>query len=292
MRAFLRNQKSHAAKLGCDYCYAEARHENRPIWDLRTLNCEERSIERLHRDYRNAEENRVPLASVGLKGRSEVLDYLPDFDVVENIPVDPLHLLYLGVARSLFELIFNVGDNRQTNLIRRRGREKVEDGLDKVLPTILTPRELTRRPRCMDFKNYKGQEWRNLVLFYLPLVLDVMQPGLTRKIWLGYCYLARAYSLPEYAFRRLNKRFLKSIATQWYHDYYRAFGGTNMRYNIHLLWHLERIIVHGPFSEISAFPFEGSFSASNRAQKVGTSSIGLQSMTQSFLRPSNGHRCK
>ncbi len=289
MRALLRNQKSHTSKMGCDYCYGQASHKGRPIWGPDTLNSKPRTLRSVLEDYQKISNGTHVFGDFGYNGRSAILDVLPDFDIVENVPVDPMHLFYLGMARSIFELMFNVGEKRPTNITTPRTTTRT---LDERIVHIKVPTELPRRPRSMDFKNWKGAEWRHLVLLYFPLVAEVLHLPILRQIWLQFSYLARAYSIPQQYFEALDVYSLKSIARDFYDRYSYAFGRLNLRYNLHLLDHLERIRVHGPFSDISAFPFEGSFAASGRAQKVGTRSFGLQSMRHSYFRPLNGHTCQ
>ena len=288
MRALLRNQKSHSGKKACDYCYGSAAHDRRPIWGVRTLNQEPRTMSRLLQDYEDHDENGTPLEVFGYNGKSALLDLLPGFDIVENVPVDPMHLLYLGIARALFELLFHVGQNRATNMKRPRATTK---GLDMKLPRLQTPTEIVRRPRAIDFKNYKASEWRNLVLYYFPIVLEELPEGLPRQMWLEFSFLARAYSLDEESYNSLQVD-LKELALKWYRNFHHLFGKTNMRYNLHLISHLERIRKHGPFPEISAFDFESSFAVSTRVQKCGTTSVGLQGMRHTYIRPREGHACK
>ncbi len=288
MRAFLRNQKTHASLLGCDYCYGAATHKKgRPTWGLNTLNCRSRTMESLRQDYDDVSNGQTTFAAFGYKGRSDVLDALPDFDLIDGIPVDPMHHLYAGIARALFELLFDVGERRPSNL---RTQPQKTDRINNQLASLKVPREIPRRPRAMDFKNWKCSEWRLLVLVYFPIVAKELA-GNARELWLEFCFVCRAYSLPNEYFSALDKDVLKSTAILWYHKFQYTFGPLNMRYNVHLFSHLERIRVHGPFSEISAFGFEGSFAASGRAQHVGTSSIGLQSMRHSYMRPMQGHSC-
>ena len=290
MRAFLRNQKSHNAKLGCDYCYARAKYVKKTVWGIATLNRPARTFAGLLRDYAEHDNLGTPLSDYGYRGKCALVELLPGFDVIENIPVDPMHVLYLGVARCLFELLFAVGENRLP--AGSPPREKT-DGLDSGLPTLQVPSELTRRPRAMDFKNWKCAEWRNLVLFYFPLVLAQLPVGgLRRQMWLEFCYVCRAYSQDEEAYSLIDQEGLQKLTLKWYRNYHKEFKSHNMRYNIHLMSHLERIRGHGPFSEISAFPFEGSFAASSRAQKPGTFCVGMQAMRQSYLRPRQGHKCE
>ncbi len=289
MRATLRNQKSHAGRKACDYCYGEAGHKRKPIWSVRTLGAEERTYEKLLRDYDEHDRTGRPLEDFGYKGKSHLIELLPGFDIIENIPVDSMHLLFLGVARALFELIFHVGENRETN---RRVVRPSTSGLDKSLAKIRVASEIGRRPKPIDFKNYKASEWRNLVLYYFPVTLPEIPTGIRRQLWLEFCYLCRAFSLDEESFAAFDKDELQRLVLKWYRNYNHEFGSSNMRYNIHLLAHIQRIRVHGPFSETSAFGFEGSFAASTRAQRTGTTSMGLQSMRQSYIRPREGHMCR
>ena len=290
MRAFIRNQKSHSGKLACDYCYASARYEkSRLVWGETTMVAEERSLARLRRDYEEHEQEGTPLARFGYNGRCVLLEAIPDFDIIENVPVDPMHHLYLGIGRALFELLFAVGDTRETN--SNTPRERV-DALNSQLKGIRVPVEITRRPRAMDYRNYKAAEWRNLLLYYFPVVVNCLPNGLRRQMWLELAYLCRAYTVDEDTYRQLDKSALKDLARKWFRNYSREFGKTNLRYIIHLILHLECIRVHGPFCKISAFPFEGAFGASLRSQQQGTTSQGLQFLRQSYMRPLSGHMCK
>ncbi len=290
MRAFLRNQKGHNSKKGCDYCYAEARYQKKTIWGIATINKRPRTFQSLLRDYQEHDDLGTPLDKFGYKGKSALVDLLPGFDVVDQIPVDPMHVLYLGVARCLFELLFAVGQNRLPKSSPPRAKL---DGLNADLRTLQVASELARRPRAMDFKNWKGSEWRNLVLFFFPPVIaHLPKENLRRQMWLEFTYLCRAYSLDKVSFSRLDKKKLRKLAQKWYRNYHKEFSSYNMRYNVHLMLHLERIRIHGPFPEISAFQFEGSFAASSRAQKAGTSCVGMQAMRQSYLRPREGHTCR
>ncbi len=289
MRSLLRNQKAHTARRGCDYCYGHAGHKGRPIWGLDTMDSEKRTFSRLREDYLSIAAKKNKFSDYGYRGRSEILDILPDFDIIERIPADPMHLLYLGISRALIELMFSVGETRPTNLVDRP--QSIRD-FDEGVVHVKVPSELPRRPRPMDFKNWKGSEWRHLALIYFPILAEALRPGIRCQIWLEFCFLCRSYSIPQEYFDELDKDYLESVARSWYLSYYNAFGELNMRYNIHLLLHLLRVRIHGAFPDISAFTFEGSFAVGGRAQHVGTASLGLQFMRQSYLRPLNGHTCQ
>ena len=189
----------------------------------------------------------------------------------------------------MFELLFHVGDNRERNTTIPRASIKP---LSEDLTRLQVPSEVPRRPRAVDYKNYKASEWRNLTLYYFPLVVHHLPRGLHQQMWLEFAFICRAYSIEDSQYQALNKKELKNLALKWYRNYHNLFGSNNMRYVIHIMAHLEKIREHGPFSEISAFPFEGSFAASARVQKPGTTSFGLQGIRHSFIRPREGHKCE
>lgn len=291
MRAFLRRQLSHAAKLACDYCFGEATSlKFRRCWLRTTFNKEKRTMERLQELYTGHDSGEVCLRDYGYLEKCFILDAIPNFNIIDGILVDPMHLCYLGVSRALFELTFKVGQNRErTNKVTPRlGTEQ----LDEMLLRIKVPAELTRKPRAIDFKNYKAQEFRNLVLVYFPALLASLPYGAVRNLWVMFIYLLRAYSLPDKDYETLDKGFLGQVMQKWYYKYQKLFGPTNMRYNVHVFTHCERIRQRGSFPTISAFPFEGAFAFSTRAQEAGTSSIGLQSLEQSYYRSLCGHVCE
>ena len=70
---------------------------------------------------------------------------------------------------------------------------------------VRVPREFSRRVRRLDFSVLKGQEYRNIALFYFPIVLEcIPQPHKERQLWLEMCYSIRACIIPEQEYEIVN----------------------------------------------------------------------------------------
>lgn len=293
MRSWIRKQLGHSAKKACDYCTAEAvTHAKRRCWALNTLGRPRRTMNQLFRLFQDLEEN-VPhaqrsLKEYGYKEKSTILSVFPTFDLITKVPVDPMHLLYLGVTRCLVELTFDVGEKRQvTNSMVLLH----PDIIKRQIESVKVPKEITRKPRAINFKNFKAAEFKNYILVYFVIITEVIPNPVIKRIWIILAYLCRAFSVDNDAFEKIPSIRLKALMSQWYKLYYKAFGPTNMRYNIHLMSHLECIRRVGPFHEISAFPYESSFAEATKAQVVGSTSEGKQSMKHMYGRLAVGHTC-
>ena len=103
----------------------------------------------------------------GFVGRSLFLD-IPDFDFINHIPCEYLHSVCLGVVKRLLELTFAVGEKRPTKINRRL---TPPSKYNELMKEIKCPKEFSRRSRCLDLSVMKGQELRNIILFYFPLII-------------------------------------------------------------------------------------------------------------------------
>ena len=94
---------------------------------------------------------------------------LEDFDIITQIPAEYMHLVCLGVVKKLFKLTFQA-DNRMRIIDNQRLQQLNENLLKTQVPT-----EFSRRTRAIDFSNFKAEEWRNIIMFYFPLVANCLE---------------------------------------------------------------------------------------------------------------------
>lgn len=200
-----------------------------------------------------------------------------------------MHNVCLGVVKLLFLLTFDVGVSR----IKGIRRQKVTQLSEKLL-TVKNPSEFSRRTRIIDFANFKAQEWRNLILFYFPLVISSIQERKNEKqLWLLLAFIVRAYTLPEEHYEDiLLKVNLKNLQKIFYQKFESHFGKEHCLYNVHIFYHLDLLRKLGPITRTSAFSFEGYFSLLKNDYQVGTQSIGKQAMNNSYSRILSGHTCE
>ena len=190
----------------------------------------------------------------GITGRSVFFD-LPSFNFVRDIVVDYLHCVCIGVVKRTVELTFKVGSNRQ-RLTKRPLSSPLQ--FNQLIFYVKVPFEFNRRVRELDFAVYKGQEFRNIVLFFFPLVLKCIEkPSKERKMWLFLAYAVRACVIPKEEFQPVPLEVIDLCCKNFYSIYQLLFGFRNCSYNTHVFGcHLLEMRYHGPLTFTSAYPFE------------------------------------
>ena len=227
----------------------------------------------------------------GIVGRSVFID-LPNFNFVNDIPVEYLHCGCLGVVKRCVELTFKVGENRPRITKRKLS---LPSQFNVQIFIIKSPREFNRRIRELDFCVYKGQEFRNLIMFFFPLVVNCIEaPAKERNLWLCLAFMIRVCTIPKEEFRIVSLALIERVTKQFYSLYQELFGMKNCTYNTHVLTsHLIEIRFHGPFTATSAFPFESFYSELRNSFVPGTPS-GLKQILQNVLikRVLSHHTCE
>lgn len=262
-RSNAKKSLGHASYFPCEYCFAKgvptpAKSKNgknvtRVTWPASTCNGEPRTQEKIQDIIDNFDELR-PEERKGILGQSLLTD-IPNFDIVRDVPAEYLHSTCLGVTKRMCELTFNVGEARP-----RTTNRKLSDPSDfnALMTLIKSPREFPRRARDLDFSVFKGAEFRNLSLFYFPLILQCIEEGHDeRELWLYWGYMIRSCVIPSPEFRYVDLADLKERCNIFYKLYEKTFGPLNCTYNTHVvLAHLIEIRAHGPLTETSSFIFE------------------------------------
>ena len=239
-------------------------------------------------------ENDVPLTAdeaQGITGRSLLFD-LPYFNFVRDVPVDYLHCVCIGVVKRSVELTFRVGENR-TRVTKRPLSSPILFNL--LISKIKVVREFNRRVRDLDFAVYKGQEYRNLLLFFFPLILNcIEQPAKERQMWLLLTYVIKACVIPTEEFRAVPIAQINASATKFYSVYQQLFGMQNCTYNTHIVGsHAIEMRFHGPLTFTSAFPFESFYGEMRNSFVPGTISPLKQIFSNVLIkRAIANHSCK
>ena len=217
----------------------------------------------------------------GIVRRSLLFD-VPEFNFVYDSPAEYLHSGCLGVIKRLVELTFQAGEKRPRITKRKLSSCKLFN--DLMLLTKV-PQEFSRRARCLDFAVFKGQEFRNICIFYFPLVLYCIENSAKeRHLWLYLAYMFRSCLIPSKEFSALDVNDINNYSTQFYKLYEMLFGQINCTYNLHLnCCHLLEIRTHGPLTETSAFKFESFYGELRRSFVPGTQSTAKQIMKNILL---------
>ena len=222
-------------------------------------------------------------------GPSALLD-LPNFDIVRDTPCEYLHSTCLGVVKRTVSLTFSVGESRPRNTKR-----KLSDPaqFNVLMLNIKMPKESSRRARELDFAVLKGAEFRNLAIFFFPLVIECIEEGEEeRELWLCLAYMVRACIVPSDEFRHVNLNVVEMCSKKVYKIYEKLFGAVNCTYNTHTVFsHITEIRAHGPLTETSAFSFETFYGELKNCYVPGTPSPLKQAFQKVLLKRALSHHC-
>ena len=258
------------------------------VWPSSTSNNELRTKEKMAEIVSLIEENQRsedtdPLTRdevKGVIGESPLLK-LEYFDFVNGVPTEYMHLGCLGVVKRLTELTFNVGINR-TRITKRKLSSTTL--FNKLMAETKNVFEFSRRSRDLDFAVYKAEEFRNLILFYVPHVLECIENNAKeRAVWLYLCFMMRACTLPDHEYFNVNVNQISTACCKFYKIYEQLFGPSNCTYSTHVLsCHLLQMRLLGPLTETSAFKFESFYGELRNAFTPGTPST-LKQMFESII---------
>ena len=269
------------------------RKNNNIVWpassqngDLRTIDKVLHIVERLDNgDILSLDEAK------GIMGRSLFLD-IPYFNYVQDITVEYLHLVCLGVVKRMLECTFNVGENRQRNTTRKLSEVSLYNSL---IAKVLFVREFSRRARNLDFAVMKGQEYRNIIILFFPLIVNcIPKKAKERRLWLLLAYMIRMCIIPDNEYEILDSSVLQYCQNHFYTLYEKLFHARNCSYNTHIVGsHLLSIRVHGPFTATSAFAFESFYGEMRNSFTPGTRSPLKQILENVLMkRVISPHCCK
>ena len=261
------------------------------LWPSSTLNSTHRSRNSVLEIIQKIEngENLTHDEAKGIKGRSLLLG-LPDFNYIYDVPAEYLHSGCLGVTKRLVELTFNVGSGVKRIRVTKRKLSPTSK-FNELMREVKVFKELSRRARNLDFAVFKGQEFRNIGLFFFPLVIECIEEGeKERNLWLYLAYMLRSSVIPSEEFSPINLQVIEECCHAFYKLFEKLFGVHNCTYNLHVFCgHLTEIRTHGPLTETSAFKFEAFYGELRKAFVPGTISPTKQIMQNVYLKRSLSH---
>lgn len=135
------------------------------LWPSSTMNCQPRTRNCILEIVEKIENNEQPLSIDEAKGiirRSLLLD-IPNFNFVYDVPAEYLHCACLGSVKRMVELTFNVGEKRSR--VTKRKLSTTQSFDTQMLKTKVF-KECSRRARKLDFAVFKGEEFRNIAIFF------------------------------------------------------------------------------------------------------------------------------
>ena len=219
----------------------------------------------------------------GIKGRSLLLQQ-PSFNMITDVTCEYMHLVCLGVVKRLVSLTFTVGENRERVTKRKLSPPYLYNNLIKDIQVV---REFGRRCINLDFGVMKAAEFRNIVLFFFPIVLKCIEDDYSteKQMWLHLVYMIRSCVIPNEEFINVKHDDIASACEKFYMLYEELFGQNNCSYSIHMTpSHLLLIRGDEPLTYRSAFQFENFFSEIRNLFQPGTVSPLKQILQNCFVK--------
>ena len=302
-RSVVKNVKSHAARHPCEYCECGAvnyiddtMQKVKLTWPPSTMNGRPRTITGIKRIVNSIEEGDddilTPEYLKGIKGRSVLLDQ-PNFDYILDNPTEYMHVVCLGLVKRMVENTYKLGKNRTRITNRPRSDPKL---FNEIIVTVKVTREFPRRCRTLDTAVYKALEYRNLLLFLFPIVLQNI-PELYKKerqLWLALVFMIRACVIPNEEYDHVSKDSIVKACELFYNLFFELYGQKNCIYSLHIVpSHLLKMRGNVPLTERSAFVFESFYSEMKNLFQPGTSSPLQQILMNTLMkRQLEFHTCQ
>lgn len=286
-RAEVMCQKQFNGYSSCHYCYAKGivipGKGNTVVYPASTWDEPLRTDDDVRRIMENLDKL-PPAERHGIWGKSPLYDLSP-FDFTRQIPAEYLHLVCLGVIRSLLTWSLQTPVKGGT----KKDTEARVKKLERKLQRIKTPSEFSRRVRnTLDIPHMKGTELRNMGAFYFLLVPQVFPDNSNiRRIWTLLGFMLRLFLLPEEDYLRNSQKLPfppRLLMRRWYFYMDSEFGTERMFYNNHVFGaHAYLLRKRGPFTATSAFPQEHAYGQLLKKFASGTMSAGKQILQRSLL---------
>ena len=263
----------------------------RLVWPFSTFDGPPRTSQNIQETVEQIEERgKLPLDEAkGVIGKS-ALTMIPNFSLVRDAPTEYLHSTCLGVGKRLLELTFKIGETRSRVTKRKLSNP---DLFNNLMKQVKVNRECSRRSRELDLGVMKGQELRNVIIFFFPLTIECIEENnKERRLWLQFAYMIRSCIIPTKEFKNIPVSEIYETCKNFYKLYESLFRDSNCTYNTHVVCsHLLEMRVHGPLTMTSAFGFESFYGEIRHSFTPGTQSTLKQIFQKILLQRTLGHHC-
>lgn len=243
-RTHLTSTKGHNSIFGCHKCDRESIYLNhRRVYSLRIKNL------RTDDTFRNREN--IQHHAVNYQHRPNVLEEL-GVGMVSQFPVEPMHLLDLGVTLAMLKNIkaghcYGAAPTRQA--LAELSQRLIETA-------AFIPKEFARRPRTLqELPRWKATELRQFALYTGMVVLKNVVNQEIYDHFLHYVCAYRMLAAPGTC--RENAPIADMLLQRFVEIYPHIYGADRVSYNVHGLLHLAAEVVRfGTIDSFEAYRYE------------------------------------
>lgn len=238
--------KSHSSYFSCTKCNQEGELINNVICFLETENL----VKRTNDSFRN---KLHPEHYVG----ETLFINIPSFDMIDNVPLDYMHILFLGGTKRLL-------CNRRYGWIFGKPPHKLcakdVNYINKLLFKLqkYIPCEFSRKTRSIvECKRYKATEFRLFLLYTGPIVLRQVLPP---KVYNNFIIFSLASTILISNYYSKYEHYISyahELMKHFINNSILIYGPDFISHNIHNFLHLSDCVrLFGSLDNFSAFPFE------------------------------------
>jgi hypothetical protein len=244
-KSFVTLTKGHSGFYSCSKCEQKGRYLNGRVC-FPILNTP--PILRTDTGFvqRNQEQHHL---EVGVS----LLETIPNFGMVTNVPLDYMHLVLLGVMRKLINLwIRGKVPNRLGSQMVLKASNRLTDMRNCM------PDEFARRPQPLKhIDNWKATELRQILLYSGPIVFRRVLDPEKYLHFLALHVSLRILSSVKHIGDEANVHFADELLQYFVKNFGRIYGRCFMSHNIHGLLHIaDDVRKFGTVDTFCAFPFE------------------------------------
>ncbi|XP_031783890.1 uncharacterized protein LOC100116041 isoform X1 [Nasonia vitripennis] len=253
-KAFILNTKYPSGYDSCTKCIVEGDYYNAVCFPSENVNqlkeyCH--VLLRTDEGFRNLEY--LERYQKGLT----VLNNLPGVGLVSNVPLDAMHLVYLGAMRQLIR--HWIGDKGRHNKTYKLSQAQINTISERLVNlSYVLPTDFNRRCRSLVYwKIWKATEFRHFLLYFGAAILkDVLKKNVYNNFLLLHTSIS-ILSNKKLCQEDVNIRYAEDLLIQFSNSFQKIYGYESVTFNIHNLLHLAKDVKkYGDLQSFSAFPFE------------------------------------
>lgn len=187
----------------------------------------------------------------GIKGVSCLIS-AKDFDLSNDISIDHMHCVELGVMKKLLHLWLDTKNHKEPFYIKKKNQILLSTRIVEIKPN----NEFIRKPKSIShFGEYKANEFRALMLYFLRFALPGVLDSKYIKHFHLLCtamYLLLSENISHDSINEAENRLQKFAD-----EFEVLYGENNVTMNLHLIRHLSSTVRQlGPLWSQSAYAFE------------------------------------
>ena len=190
--------------------------------------------------------------------KKSILASIPNFGCITNVPLDPMHLVDLGVCRKILHLLINPTPRIKKNecKINFVNKAKISNLLESYKECC--PCDFARRPRSFVYiLKYKSTEFREFSLYTGVVALHGLLEKSAYDNFIKLHVVMTILSNPKLAEKKEWLDFAENVMYDFKTGFEDIYGEDFASFNVHAILHLIYFCrMYGSVEKFSAYRFE------------------------------------